>query len=373
MKKFFAFALATLLLFGSSVPAQAVRYVPETITDGSGTWTRQVQVSDNFVRKDSHRQINADGVVEETTWMWSSTDGVKTVEIETITETRPDGFSRTKSQKTIGEFVGTFTDVPTTAWHANAISKASLSGIVNGTSDTTFEPNANVSWAEACQMLMNINTLQAKTRTAPNDVMGPWYALAVHEIEKKGITVTNPCAPISRAQLATMLYADNENSYMSSLANKYLPGDCLELSEKTKSAIKFCVKQGLMIGDDKGKFNPDDTLTRAEAATVLVRLAEKRNLIPKTVAAMRANAIAAYGRQHGWTAKVQAKGDWALVRFEYVQGGNTTSLNIAIGGSAKICEFWQTDEKWNRTLDFTGAYPEEEVKVTLREQGPFTK
>ena len=40
----------------------------------------------------------------------------------------------------------------------------------------------------------------------------------------------------------------------------------------TEEAISYANESGLMVGDDKGNFNPNKELTRAELASVIVRL-----------------------------------------------------------------------------------------------------
>jgi len=39
--------------------------------------------------------------------------------------------------------------------------------------------------------------------------------------------------------------------------------------------IKKATEAGIMIGDDQGKFRPDDPLTRAEAAVIICRLLDE--------------------------------------------------------------------------------------------------
>lgn len=45
-----------------------------------------------------------------------------------------------------------------------------------------------------------------------------------------------------------------------------------------EAAIRTCAEAGLLFGDPDGQFRPDDTVTRAELATVLARLIERRSI-----------------------------------------------------------------------------------------------
>ncbi len=53
-----------------------------------------------------------------------------------------------------------FTDVPSNEWYYSYVNWGYENGIVSGMSDTTFEPNANITREQMCVMLCNFATSQ---------------------------------------------------------------------------------------------------------------------------------------------------------------------------------------------------------------------
>ena len=86
--------------------------------------------------------------------------------------------------------------------------------------------------------------------------------------------------------------------------------------------INVATNQGIVIGDDEGNFRPDDTITYAEAATVLVRLighgpaAEKKGGFP--------TGYISVASQQGITKNAVASNDTAVVRGMVAQMTNNS-------------------------------------------------
>jgi len=86
--------------------------------------------------------------------------------------------------------------------------------------------------------------------------------------------------------------------------------------------INVATNQGIVIGDDEGNFRPDDTITYAEAATVLVRLightpaAEKKGGFP--------TGYVSVASQQGITKNAVASNDAAVTRGMVAQMTNNT-------------------------------------------------
>lgn len=81
-----------------------------------------------------------------------------------------------------------FTDVQSTDWYAEAVTYAVENGLFQGTSATTFEPNANMNRAMLVTVLYRMSGEQAKADTAFGDVaQNAWYAEAVAWAKTNGI------------------------------------------------------------------------------------------------------------------------------------------------------------------------------------------
>ena len=83
-----------------------------------------------------------------------------------------------------------FKDVSKSTWQYAPIKKVYDLGIMNGVSDTRFEPNRKLTRAEAAMILYNIEGKNASySKYSFKDVKsGAWYADAVEWMYKKGIT-----------------------------------------------------------------------------------------------------------------------------------------------------------------------------------------
>ena len=113
-----------------------------------------------------------------------------------------------------------FTDVAAGAWYAKAVAWAASRDIVNGTSATTFSPNS----------------------------------------------------PITREQLATMLWRYAGSPAGGSSLSSF--GDSASVSAYALEAVRWAVGEGLISGTDAGLLAPQGSATRAQVATILMRFVE---------------------------------------------------------------------------------------------------
>ncbi len=145
-------------------------------------------------------------------------------------------------------------------------------GLVSGTSDTTFEPESNVTGAELLTMLY-----RADGNTTSDSSDGNWYDEPVAWAEGCGIILSDngwefePTTSLSREQMMVIIYRylsykGYDLSTSSELSDYTDAGD---ISDYALTAVKWLVAEGLIQGSD-GELRPADSLTRAETATILV-------------------------------------------------------------------------------------------------------
>lgn len=108
----------------------------------------------------------------------------------------------------------TFADVKENAWYATAVGVLASSGIINGTSETTFEPSRAITRAE----------------------------------------FTAICTRFAKAASGSVSFTD------------------VSVNHWAYGAISTAVSYGWIRGDGTGKFNPDAKITRAEAAAIVNRV-----------------------------------------------------------------------------------------------------
>ena len=158
-----------------------------------------------------------------------------------------------------------FDDVASSDWFADAVKYVSDKGLMNGTDDNQFSPNASTTRG----MLMTV-----LARYAGEDTTGgsPWYQKGMNWAKAKGVSDgTNPEVNITREQLVTMLYryagSPKANGSLDSFS------DAASVSSYAVNAMQWAVANGIVNGSN-GKLNPQNNATRAEVAAILMRFCE---------------------------------------------------------------------------------------------------
>jgi hypothetical protein len=119
---------------------------------------------------------------------------------------------------TYSTYASQFDDVDQSGWYAQALGWAVKAGVVTGTSETTFEPQRDVTREEFALMLQRYAKANAKDVTADASVLKEYadaasvdtwatdgVAWAVNnKIMGQNITLLNPTGTITRAEVATM-------------------------------------------------------------------------------------------------------------------------------------------------------------------------
>lgn len=181
----------------------------------------------------------------------------------------------------------TFTDVPAAAWYASAVSFVAGEEIMGGTSETTFNPDGEMSRA----MLVTALYRMAGSPDSAGMVLGEfsdaadvadWAAPAVRWAVQNGIltgtsaTTLSPNAPVTREQIVVMLYKFTESKGITigtPTAHDNFKGmkDYGSISSWAVDAMNWGYNAHLIQGSDAGLINPQGTASRAEVATMLMR------------------------------------------------------------------------------------------------------
>ncbi len=208
-----------------------------------------------------------------------------------------------------------FKDVPADAWYYPVVKEAYEKGITNGTSQTTFEPNATVTREMFLVMLyraaeINLDWIHEAVSAASEEYFSEycfadvskeaWYADVV--FTAKGMEVTNGMdathfgvgQPITREQMATLAERFMAIRLHVALRAAEHPAaafsDADQVSEWAKEAVEAMRVAGILQGDEKGYVNPKAHATRAEATAVILRLAdatERVSFVPAETAWIR--------------------------------------------------------------------------------------
>jgi len=162
-----------------------------------------------------------------------------------------------------------FQDLQKDAWYAESINSMYEKEIFIGTSESTFEPEAQMTRAMFLTMLAKIDS--AKVKAAD----GVWYQTYVEWAKELGILADvyednfNADVPISREEAATLIYNfANATDKVFGRTEQMSFDDIGEISDWAKEAVDRVQMTGIMQGVSESRFDPKGILTRAQACEI---------------------------------------------------------------------------------------------------------
>lgn len=192
----------------------------------------------------------------------------------------PDTKTDEKTDETPVEWVNPYTDVKTGDWYFDAVRFVSEEKLFSGMTANEFAPGVSLSRAMLVTVLFRYEGEPAAAAAAFTDVPADvWYAKAVAWAAAngivKGVTETEfaPDAPISREQLATLIYRyANYKKYAAKDGGELNFTDANRVSAYAVPALSWATANGVVTGRDDGSVDPQGGATRAETAIVMMRL-----------------------------------------------------------------------------------------------------
>ena len=187
----------------------------------------------------------------------------------------------------------TFTDVSKSFWGYVSIEKAAENKWISGNPDGTFAPNANVTYAQFCVMLVSaFFPEQLASYTGPSS---PWYApsctiaaqndlLLGTRVEQTPTLEGAVSQPMSRYEMALVV----SNTLYKINAKIPTPQEQADQMDKTpdywdipkqyRNAVLLAKACGVLSGmDSAGTFGGTGNLNRAQACVVLIKLDEMKD------------------------------------------------------------------------------------------------
>ena len=187
----------------------------------------------------------------------------------------------------------TFTDVSKSFWGYVSIEKAAENKWISGNPDGTFAPNANVTYAQFCVMLVSaFFPEQLASYTGPTS---PWYvpscAIAAQNDLLLGTRVEQTptlegavSQPMSRYEMAlvvsNMLYKINAKipTPQEQADQMDKTSDYWDIHKQYRNAVLLAKACGVLSGmDSAGTFGGTGNLNRAQACVVLIKLDEMKD------------------------------------------------------------------------------------------------
>lgn len=170
-----------------------------------------------------------------------------------------------------------FSDLKDFGWAKESIEKLYEKGIISGREKDKYMPSENVSRAEFVKMLTIALGITERTEIPFKDVAETaWYREYIEKAFAAGIIVGNadgtfcPDEPISRQDMAVIIYRAAKNHFMSTVSSNFI--DAADIAEYASEAVAALNTAGIVNGMPNGGFMPQGFATRAQTAVIIERL-----------------------------------------------------------------------------------------------------
>ena len=209
-------------------------------------------------------------------WGWSETirNSITCIDTDSLTDTDSKFSAST-------DYYG-FLDADESAWYGSqqqgVIKSVVQLDIMNGYTDGTFHPIGNITLSEAIKMAAVVHaTCNNQTISFSASDGGKWYDAYLNYCVKNRIVSSDEYSSLdayaTRAQIAHIFAkATSYFAVVNDVDYDYIP----DVSERSEYAdeILALYRAGILTGDERTRaFRPSDTITRAEAAAIISRVA----------------------------------------------------------------------------------------------------
>ena len=192
-----------------------------------------------------------------------------------------------------------FSDVAADAWYGEAVMYCRDNVLMNGTSQTTFTPDATMTRAQLCAVFYRMaGSPEVSGADAFADTpAGAWYEDAILWAGQNGImsgytaASFGPNDPVTRAQIAAILwrYAGQPDS---DAAENYT--DETSIPSWADTAVDWAQASGTITGMADGSFQPNGRATRAQVAVILMRYDSRTAPTPEPPPEAGTDVLVAY-------------------------------------------------------------------------------
>lgn len=189
------------------------------------------------------------------------------------------------STYTVAYEITTFADIRNLEWARSSIEVMVSKGIVNGTSETTFTPYADITRGDFIKLLIGALGIHSDFKTNFEDI-GPtdYYYEEAGIAKELGISTgvdgnrLDPKKPITRQDIMVMVERAMRIAHKELVASKGTElapfEDHNQVADYATNSLSLLIKNGLIEGDGT-LLHPTQHTTRAEAAVFLYRIYNK--------------------------------------------------------------------------------------------------
>ncbi|MGO4890250.1 S-layer homology domain-containing protein [Anaerobacillus sp. MEB173] len=186
-----------------------------------------------------------------------------------------------------------FSDTKNDAWYSAAVEALVEAGIVEGFPNGTFQPNATITRAQLAKMVVELYELEADADvTIPftDTVKGAWYEAAVNTLYSLGVvegttkTTFAPNATVTRAQAAVFVHRTEVEEVRVELPAPPAPAELAVASVSAINSKQIQIKFNKAVEKTTVVDTSDDTLQAGNITLSRVPLATAAGELDKNVA-----------------------------------------------------------------------------------------
>ena len=173
---------------------------------------------------------------------------------------------------------GQFTDVPSGEWFAEYVQAAYEYDLINGKSSTSYEPDSNLTLAEAVKLAACLHSIYYTSMTNFDSSSAPWYQTYLDYALGNGILESGYSdydANALRSDFALIFARALPEEALTEI-NDIRDGDIPDVKESYSygDEVYALYRAGILTGNDsEGTFAPSDNIKRSEVAAIVVRMA----------------------------------------------------------------------------------------------------
>lgn len=175
-----------------------------------------------------------------------------------------------------------FTDVPETAWYYESVESAWENGLINGMTAEQFMPEQTLTVAQAIKLATALYQLRTEGVVTLQSENLPWYSTYVTYAVRHGILDASYLdysdaqmnTAVRRAEFVHIFFGAmrrEDYTQINQIADGAIPD--LPAGSGYSDEIYMLYRAGILTGSDaRGRFRPESSISRAEAAAILARM-----------------------------------------------------------------------------------------------------
>ncbi|MGG5764375.1 S-layer homology domain-containing protein [Bacillus proteolyticus] len=277
-----------------------------------------------------------------------------------------------------------FPDVP--GWAEESVNYLVNKKVITGMPDGTFSPHSVLSRAEAATIMAKVLGLEVKEGDKPTfiDSKDNWASSYIAAVEKAGVIKGegngkfNPYGQMTRAAMATMLVQAYQ---LDSKVNGELPTLFNDVKDHWgEKFINILVELGISSGIDGKQWQPDKSITRAEAARLVAVTDQSKD---SEVKVKKVNITKSFFTYNGPSLSSGISNEYASqeVKVYEERDGGWIKIHTDLGfkwvclaeKKVNITKNFVTYNESSLSSGISGEYTPQEVTVVEEREGDWIK